>query len=193
MIWIKAVFPSDGHIELPVSLSMSSAGTEQGLVRSMFTNILLPLDGSDASFSAVRQGIALATSLKSRLTALVITVPWAAYFAREFAVVVPDVVVPQSEYDRKSATRAAGILQSVEMEARKADVTLNAVHRSHQSPHSAIVEEAAKQGCDLIVMASHHQPGFTGALLGSETMAVLSRTNIPVLVYRHNSSAQAPQ
>lgn len=117
---------------------------------------------------------------------LVITVPWAAYFARELAVVVPDVVVPQSEYDRKSANRAATILQSVETEALQAGVTLTAVHRSHQNPHSAIVEEAAKQGCDLIVMASHHQPGFTGALLGSETMAVLGRTNIPVLVYRQN-------
>src|SRR5687768_5687851 len=133
----------------------------------MFTNILLPVDGSDASFSAARQGVALATTLNSRVTSLVITVPWAAFFAREFAVVVPDVVVPQSEYDRKSDNRAASILQSIETEARQAGVTLTAVHLSHQSPHSAIVEEAAKQGCDLIVMASHRRPGFTGALLGS--------------------------
>jgi nucleotide-binding universal stress UspA family protein len=152
----------------------------------MFTNILLPVDGSGASFSAARKGIALATTLKSRVAALVITVPWATYFARELAVVVPDVVVPQSEYDRKSANLAASILQSVEEEARQVGVNLTAVHRSHQSPHSAIVEEAAKQGCDLIVMASHHQPGFTGAFLGSETMAVLGRTNIPVLVYRQH-------
>lgn len=152
----------------------------------MFTNILLPVDGSDGSLRAARRAIALASSLKSRVTALVVTVPWAAYFSREFAVVVPDVVVPQSEYDRKSVTRAASILQSVEKEARNAGISITAVHRSHQSPHSAIVEEAAKQGCDLIVMASHHQQGFTGALLGSETMAVLGHTNIPVLVYRQN-------
>jgi nucleotide-binding universal stress UspA family protein len=111
--------------------------------------------------------------------------PMSAYFAREFAVVVPDVVVPQSEYDRKSANRAAGILQSDEKEASNAGVALSAVHRSHQSPHSAIVEEAAKQGCDLIVMASHHQPGITG-IAGQREMAVLGRTDIPVVVYRQN-------
>jgi hypothetical protein len=61
---------------------------------------------SGDSLRAARSGIALASSLKSRVTALVVTVPSAAYFSREFAV-VPDVVVPQSEYDRKSSTRAA--------------------------------------------------------------------------------------
>ena len=38
----------------------------------------------------------------------------------------------------------------------------------------------------MIVMGSHSRPGLTGALLGSETMAVLAHTGIPVLVHRVN-------
>ena len=148
----------------------------------MITHILLAVDGSEASLQAARNGITLAKSLKARLTALVVTVPWATYFSRELAVIIPDALVPQAEYERQRKVSAAGILQGLESEARDAGIALTSVHGIHEHPYEAVVNEAKKQGCDLIVMASHSRPGLTGALVGSETMAVLAHTGIPVLV-----------
>ena len=48
----------------------------------------------------------------------------------------------------------------------------------------AILQQAAKRKCDLIVMASHGRRGLRGVLLGSETQKVLAGAKVPVLVCR---------
>ena len=150
----------------------------------MFTNILLPVDGSRASLAAARHGIELAKSLSAKVTVLTVTTPWAAYFSRELAVVIPEVVIPQGEYDYKREAIAACILQNVVADAHSAAVQVESMHRCHGDPYRAIIDTAAQEGCDLIVMGSHCEPGFAGSLLGSETMKVMTHTSIPVLVYR---------
>jgi nucleotide-binding universal stress UspA family protein len=152
----------------------------------MFTNILLAVDGSEASLCAARHGIELAGALKARVTIVTVTIPWTTHFSRELAVVVPDVVVPKAEYDRKREALAADILKNVVAEAQSADIPVKAVHRGHHDPYRAIVETAVQERCDVIVMGSHRDSGITGALLGSESMKVLTHTDIPVLVYRQN-------
>ena len=52
------------------------------------------------------------------------------------------------------------------------------------SPAEAIIEQAEKNGCDLIVMASHGRKGIAAVLLGSETQKVLTHSHFPVMVYR---------
>jgi len=152
----------------------------------MFTNILLAVDGSDISLRAARHGIELAKSLTAKVTITTVTLPWATYFARELAVVVPDIVVPQADYDRKRETAAAGLMHSVLHQAHWAGIKAKVVHRIDRQPHEAIINVAIREGCDLIVLGSHRDPGFSGGLPGSETMKVLTRTDIPVLVYRQN-------
>ena len=48
----------------------------------------------------------------------------------------------------------------------------------------AILKQATKSGCDLIMMASHGRSGMSGVLLGSETAKVLAHSKIQVLVVR---------
>src|SRR6516162_7218018 len=43
---------------------------------------------------------------------------------------------------------------------------------------------AKKRGCDAIVMASHGRRGVSAIVLGSETVKVLTHSNIPVVVVR---------
>ena len=152
----------------------------------MFTNILLPVDGSAPSLRAARRGIQLAKTVSAKVTALTVTTPWAAYFSRELAVVIPDVVIPQGEYDYKRETIAECILQNVVADAHSARVEVRSLHRCNSDPYRAIIETAEREGCDLIVMGSHRERAFTGALLGSETMKVMTHTSTPVLVYREN-------
>jgi nucleotide-binding universal stress UspA family protein len=99
----------------------------------MFTNILLAVDGSAASLEAARQGIALAKVLKARVTVVVVTVPWATYFARELAVVVPDIVFPEADYEQKRHSKAVRLLNEVEAHARRADVAVKGVHQPSRS------------------------------------------------------------
>ncbi|NJO32324.1 MAG: universal stress protein [Rhodospirillales bacterium] len=146
----------------------------------MFTNILVAVDGSATSQRAARHGIELAQALSARVTVLTVTTPWAAYFSRELAVVIPEVVVPRGEYDYKRETAAACILQNVVADAHSARVNVQSLHRCNLDPYRAIIETAEREGCDLIVMGSHCGPG----LLGSETMKVMTHTSTPVLVYR---------
>lgn len=152
----------------------------------MFTNILLPVDGSVPSLRAARRGIQLARALSAKVTALTVTTPWAAYFSRELAVVIPDVVIPQGEYDYKRETIAACVIQNVVGEAHAAGLMVTPVQRCHRDPYRAIIEVAEREGCDLIVMGSHCERGITGALVGSETIKVVTHTSIPVLIYREN-------
>jgi nucleotide-binding universal stress UspA family protein len=155
----------------------------------MFSNILLAVDGSTASRRAARHGIELAKALAAKVTVLTVTVPWETYFSRELAVVIPEVVIPQKAYDDKRDSIAACILQDVVADAHSASIQVRALHRCDRDPWRAIIEAAKHEGCDLIIMGSHCEPGFTGALLGSETMKVLAHTSTPVLVYRHNQTA----
>jgi nucleotide-binding universal stress UspA family protein len=152
----------------------------------MFTNILLAVDGSEASLKAARQGIALARCLKAKVTVVVVTVPWATYFARELAVVVSDVVFPEAEYEHKRNAKAMHFLNAVEAEARKAGVSAKGVHRSHRDPSQAILDVARDERCDAIMMAPHRERGWGGILVGSETMKVLTHASIAVLVYCHD-------
>jgi nucleotide-binding universal stress UspA family protein len=151
----------------------------------VFTNILLPVDGTSTSQRAARHGIQLAKLLSAKVTVLTITTPWAAYFARELAVVIPEVVIPKSEYDYKRETTSACILQNVVAEARLSNVQVKSLHRCHRDPYRAIIDTAEHEGCDLIVMGSDCNTGLVGTLLGSETMKVMIESSIPVLIFRH--------
>ena len=48
----------------------------------------------------------------------------------------------------------------------------------------AIIDQAKKSRCDLIMMASHGRRGVQRLLHGSETARVLTHSKIPVLVLR---------
>jgi nucleotide-binding universal stress UspA family protein len=150
----------------------------------MLGNILLAVDGSDLSLRAAHHGIELAAALKARVTVVLVTLPWATYFSREPAAVVPEAIVPQTAYEAKREAFAMRTLQSVVADANSAGVAAKAVHRTERDPYRAIIDIARQERCDLIVMGSHGQRGIAGALLGSETLKVVTHTEIPVLVYR---------
>jgi len=155
----------------------------------MFQNILLAVDGSPVSRRAARHGINLAKALSARVTVLTVSIPWVAHFARELAVVIPEVIIPKAQYDDKRETTAVCILHNVVAEARSAGVEARSLHRCNSEPYRAIVDSARHEACDLIVMGSHCERAFSGALPGSETMKVLAHTSVPVLVYRDNKMA----
>jgi len=76
------------------------------------------------------------------------------------------------------------VQSSDEEVAAAAGVNCDTVHVEHDHPYQAIIDMAARESCDLIVMASHGRRGVSAIMLGSETVKVLTHGAVPVLVVR---------
>jgi nucleotide-binding universal stress UspA family protein len=144
----------------------------------LYKHILLPTDGSELSKAAMRHGIALAKAIGARVSALVVSTPLTSL------VVDPSTVSAALEqYKALVATQTAKYLDSIRSEAAEAGVACSALCIEHDKPYEAIVDTAKSNGCDLVVMASHGLRGVS-AILGSETLKVLTHSAVPILVYR---------
>jgi nucleotide-binding universal stress UspA family protein len=148
----------------------------------MFTNILIPTDGSELSAQACRSAIDLAKALKARATVVMVS-PTFRQLANE-GFLVPGMDIGKREWERGVTERARKVLDAAAAEAKNAVIKCETIHVFRDLPYMAIVDAAKKNGCDLIVMGSHGYGGFKQLVLGSETTRVLSHSKIPVLVYR---------
>ena len=145
----------------------------------MFKHILLPTDGSALSHATVDKGIHFAKGLQARITGLcVVPREYPSFYDSE----IPGNFKDQAELECK--TKAKLHLATLEKAAQAAGVACDVALEVDDQPYEAIVNLAEKNGCDLIMMASHGRRGVGALLLGSETQKVLTHSKIPVLVYR---------
>jgi nucleotide-binding universal stress UspA family protein len=145
----------------------------------MYTNILIPTDGSELAGKAVQHGIDLAQRIGAKATALTVLLP--------FHVLTTDARMIEdtpARYKARMQQHAEQTLGAVAHAALTAGVTCEMVRVEHEQPYRAIIETAEAKGCDLIVMASHGRRGISAIVLGSETVKVLTHCKIPVLVHR---------
>ena len=77
-----------------------------------------------------------------------------------------------------------GILQAAGQKAKLAGVACQLVHVRGCHPAEGIVTTAEKDGCDLIVMASHGRRAVGRLLLGSHAVEVRSHSKVPALIVR---------
>jgi nucleotide-binding universal stress UspA family protein len=145
----------------------------------VYTNILIPTDGADLAQKAVEHGVRLAKALGARVTAVTVTEPF-----HLFSLAPSQLEYTRSEYKKHTDAIAAKALGAVSAAADRAGVACETVHVEHEHVFRAIIDAARARGCDLIAMASHGRHGVAAVVLGSETVKVLTHSQIPVLVYR---------
>ncbi|HSN20850.1 MAG TPA: universal stress protein [Usitatibacter sp.] len=145
----------------------------------MYKHILIPTDGSELSDKAVRAGIDLASTVKARVTVFTASPPYHA-FPTETVVGVESPAV----YTATAEERAAARLKPGLEYAHSKGVAARTQHVFAEHPYEAIIALAAKEGCDLVCMASHGRKGIAGLVVGSETNKVLTHSKVPVLVCR---------
>jgi len=145
----------------------------------MYAHILIATDGSELAGRAVEQGLTLAKTLGSKVTAVTVTEPWTAAVSGEWAV-----AFPVEEYEKAAALNAQKILGGVTETAGRIGVTCETVHIKDQFAAEGIVEEAKTRGCDLIVMGSHGRRGVVKFILGSQATRVLTHSTVPMLICR---------
>ena len=145
----------------------------------MYSNILIPTDGSGLAGKAVRHGIALAQRIGAKVTALMVSPPF-----HTFTTDTQMIEDTPAQYQTRVRDHAEKTLGAVADAAQTAGVNCEIVHLEHEHPYQAIIDTADAKACDLIVMASHGRRGIAAIVLGSETQKVLTHCKIPVLVRR---------
>jgi nucleotide-binding universal stress UspA family protein len=145
----------------------------------VYKHILIATDGSELAGKAVAAGFDLARQLEAQVTVVTVTEPWTALVAGDAAF-----GFPIDDYEKSANECATSILAGVSKLARKAGIKCATVHDKDHDPSEGILQTAAKNSCDLIVMASHGRRGLGRLLLGSVAAKVLTHSAVPVLICR---------
>lgn len=148
----------------------------------MFKHLLIPYDGSKLAAKGVTTGLNLAKALGADVTAAYVIERYIPPMYGE-GTTFPTGVSGQA-YRKYSKDAARKALAAVEREARAAGVRCSIKFVVSGQPWEGILKLARAAKCDAISMASHGRSGAAGAILGSETTHVLSRSKIPVIVSR---------
>ena len=149
----------------------------------MYKKILIATDGSELAGKGVAHGLELAKNLGASVAFVTVSEPFPAlaWGGAMAGYVAADELVNYEESARKYASE---LLDKCKAEAAAKGVEAKTLHIENRTPAEAILEVAASEGSDLIVMASHGRRGLGRLVLGSQTAEVVSLTEIPVLVVR---------
>ena len=148
----------------------------------MFGKILVPLDGSELAERALEPAYALSRQAEGSLILLRGVAPE--------KILVPDMhlfggygVIWPDQSLAKCMEEAQAYLETIRKTKAESNVTVRA-QALDTDPAEAIVDIAAEEGVDLIVLSSHGYSGLTRWVLGSVAEKVLSIAPCPVLVLR---------
>ena len=145
-------------------------------------NILFPIDGSERSQKAMKQGMAFAKALGAKVIGLHVIPPF--HMPRDEGDLLPTSTALKERVDEEHKAKARQILAPVEAEAKSAGVQYESIAGINDTIYEEIIGTAERKTCNLIMMASHGHARVTALLLGSETAKVLAHTQLPVLVLR---------
>lgn len=142
----------------------------------MYTDLLVPTDGSDASVTAIDQGIAIAERTGATVHFLYVVDVVTEMSASGVGTIADELTKTLNE-------RADQTLDEATARADEAGVTSKRV-TLEGIPHDAITEHSAEHEIDLIVMGASGRSGLKEHLLGSTTDRVIRSAGTSVLVAR---------
>ena len=132
--------------------------------------ILLPIDGSATAEAAARFAEDIARSENETVIVLGVVVP-----------------IPPAADGAPSVTDAIRVFMSEQVAAeaervRQAGVNAEELVIEADSPAAGILEAAAEQSADVIVMGTHGRTGIVRAVIGSVADKVVRSSTVPVLL-----------
>ncbi|TCH64660.1 universal stress protein [Acinetobacter sp. ANC 4862] len=144
-----------------------------------YQNILVPVDGSDISLSAVKNAAQIAQAFGGQLT-LISLVTEDPFSDADFYYPSPIM----KEYFVQAYANAEKALKQAQAIASENGISANTQIVKGNVSEESIIETAEKLKIDLIVMGSHGRKGFQKFLLGSFAQDVLKGTKLPVLIVK---------
>lgn len=144
-----------------------------------YQHIIVPVDGSKISYSAVKKAAEIAKVFNSKLSliSLIAEDPFTNADFYYSSAIMRDYFAQAHENAKKTLKEARLIAEefSVIAETEIVEAPVNA---------KSIAQTATEKQVDLIVMGSHGRKGFRKVLLGSFAQDVLSNTHLPVLIIK---------
>jgi nucleotide-binding universal stress UspA family protein len=160
--------------------------------RDSLLRILLPLDGSELAEAAIGPAETLAGVIGARLTVLRVVVPPPPSLYGEGYAFIPFDQEAELTEARKYLDEVADRLRT---SGRLRDDGRMFEVRTAVGEPVAEIAEAARQGADVIAMATHGEGGLARLLMGSVATGVLQRAGVPLLLVRpttvHEQAAPA--
>ena len=128
----------------------------------MYTQILIPTDGSELALKGVNHGLNLAAALRALATVVFVRVPLTGF-------ALGGIVRAESltEYEESVDREIRDLGERIGRLATEAGAVADFVTRTDPSPAQAILDIAGERACDLVVMSSHGRRGVSRLLLGS--------------------------
>ncbi len=146
----------------------------------MYEHILVPVSGGDLSEKSIETSIGLAKMLGARVTGFTVEMPLPVLVGEPGAIAFYAETV--ADHQRRSEAHARTLLAQFGERAQAVGVEFDGQFMITDQVAQSIVDVAQRQGCDLIVMASHGRHGLDALINGSLTKSVLSHCKIPLLV-----------
>jgi nucleotide-binding universal stress UspA family protein len=140
----------------------------------VYTDVLIPTDGSEQAKQAAIRGVDLAEQYDATVHIIYVI----EHLPTELAV---------HEYDENTMNdlEQAGTEITGELTARAVEREVDAVDDTlHGIPHREILDYAAMHDIDLIVLGTHGRTGVKRLLLGSVAEKIVRLAEVPVLTVR---------
>jgi nucleotide-binding universal stress UspA family protein len=147
----------------------------------MYTQILVPVDGSAASARGLEEAIGLARHLKTRLRLVHVVEPW---------VMVSPETTATLQVAANIRSIGAALLEECVSEATNAGIEADGelIETFGDTAGECIVKKAKEVGADLIVCGTHGRRGIRRVLMGSDAEYIVRRAPVPVLLVRNQES-----
>jgi len=144
-----------------------------------YQHILVPIDGSDISYSAIRHAAEIAKTFGSKVTAISVVSedPFAAADFYYTSAMLKD-------YVKEAVKNAEESLVKAEQIAQQQGITISTQVIKDAVSAETVVATAEELKTDLIVIGSHGRKGFQKFFLGSLAQDVLNHTQLPVLIVK---------
>lgn len=152
-----------------------------------YRHILFPTDGSDCARHALTAAAEMARACGAEITVL--------HAVRSPLPAVAPSLNPSQTFSTQEIVdlveqQARGLVDQTVTSLSESGIKANGL-LSHQDPREAILEAASSQGCDLIVIGSHHRGALRRLILGSISTYTLHHAPIPVLIVPLLTQAEA--
>lgn len=152
-------------------------------MKTLFSKILVPIDGSEYSFNAAEYAIQISIKDKSHITLLSILPSKLMYGDSSglFGAIPPHYF---KKYKNEAKKWFNQIIDKIKKDRLQIEEIKTDVITTPLSIVSAIIEYAEKDDTTLIIMGTRGITGFKRMLLGSIASGVVTYAHCPVLVIR---------
>lgn len=147
----------------------------------MFQKILVPVDGSDTAWKALKTAAALASRFQGEIRVFTVMEPYNSLSL--FQITLDQNLLDRSNREMKKASLAV-------LDTAKEKLTEYGFHGKvfyedgEGNPAELILEKSREDGCDSVVIGSRGLSGIMEFLLGSVSSKVSQYAEVPVFVVK---------